>query len=347
VLGLELIADLQQLRDDWARLAEASGNIFSTWEWNSLWWQHFGDGRRLLTFAYEGDGGVAAIVPLYCWRERPLRVLRFLGHGHGDLLGPVCGEDGTTAADALRAALDRAEFDVFVGDWLIAEENWSERLGGRILRETGYPIVRFEAGSWDEFLASRSRSFRKDARGEIRKLEREHDTLFRTTRDAATLEGDLDTVFHLHRARFGPHEDCYFCGENEPFQRAFAATALERGWLRLWILEIEGQAVSAEYGFRFGDSYFAYQTGREPAWDRSSVGAVLEMYTVRMALEEGAREYRFLQGNETYKYRFATHDPELEAVGVSGSSLGRIALGATATLRRVRPFAALAKRAAG
>lgn len=348
MFGLELIQDLEQIRAEWARLGEASGNIFSSWEWNSLWWNHFGDGRRLLTFAYRDGGDVAVIVPLYGWRERPLRILRFLGHGHGDLLGPICGDDPRLAADALRAALDRSDFDVFVGDWLLADERWAEQVGGRILRETGYPILRFEAGSsWDEFLASRSRSFRKDARAEVRKLEREHQVRFRMTQDASTLERDLDTVFHLHRARFREHEDCYFCGDNEPFQREFAAAALERGWLRLWLLDVDGEPVSTEYGFRFGDSHFAYQTGREPAWDRSSVGSVLESHTIRMALEEGAREYRFLQGNESYKYRYATEDPELEAVGVSGSSLGRIALGATATLRRVKPFAALAKRAAG
>jgi CelD/BcsL family acetyltransferase involved in cellulose biosynthesis len=347
VLGLELIQDLEQLSIEWVRLGEASGNIFSSWEWNSLWWLHFGRGRRLLTFAHRDDGRVAAIVPLYGWRERPLRILRFLGHGHGDLLGPVCPGDPKLAADTLRAALERSDFDVFVGDWLLADENWSDQLGGRILRETGYPILRFEARSWDEFLASRTRSFRKDARGEVRKLQREHDVRFRMTGDGASLESDLDTVFHLHRARFGAHEDCYFCGENEAFQREFAAAALERGWLRLWILEVNGRPVSTEYGFRFGRSHFAYQTGREPAWDRSSVGSVLEAHAIRHALEEGAEEYRLLQGNESYKYRYATEDPELEAVGVSGSSLGRIALGATATLRRVKPFASLAKRAAG
>lgn len=342
--GLELIADLEQLRHDWVRLAEASGNIFSTWEWNSLWWQHFGHGRRLLTFAYGGAGEVAAIVPLYGWRGRPLRVVRFLGHGHGDLLGPVCSGDGTTASDALRAALDYAEFDVFVGDWLLADDNWSERLGGRILRETGYPLLRFEAGTWDEFLASRSKSVRKGARGKVRRLEREHDVLFRMTGDAGGLEDDLNLVFRLHAARFREHVDCHFCGASEGFQREFAAVALERGWLRLWVLEIDGKPVSTEYGFRFGDAYFAYQTGRDPAWDRASVGSVLETYTVRTALEEGAREYRFLQGDEPYKYRYATEDPELEAIGVAGSSLGRVALGAAAALRRVPPFPALAKR---
>jgi CelD/BcsL family acetyltransferase involved in cellulose biosynthesis len=348
-LSLELIQDFEQLRGDWVRLALASGNIFSTWEWNTLWWDRFGQGRRLLTFALrDGDGAVSAIVPLYAWRDRPLRVLRFLGHGHGDLLGPVCPrEDLDTAVEALQRALRGVRHDVFVGDWLIAEHDWSTALSGRILREDGYPILRFEVDSWEDYLASRGRKFRKSVGSERRRLEREHDVRFRLTSDPANLEADLDSLFALHRARFGPHGDCYFCGSDEPFQREFAALALDRGWLRMWLLEVDGKPVAADYGFRFADVHFAYQLGRDPEWERASVGSILEAFTIRNALEERVAEYRFLLGNEPYKYRYANEDPELETIGAAGSAVGRLALNGVAALRHVRPFAKLAKRAAG
>lgn len=347
MLDFEFITDITQVAEAWDQLSEAGGNVFSGWEWAVLWWRHFGAGRKLSVGVARKAGAVKAIVPLYRWRARPLSVLRFVGHGHGDLLGPVCAPDEQQLAhEAMREALVRAEYDVFVGDWLLADEQWAEDLGGRTLRETGYPIIRFEERTWDEFLAARSRSFRKDARGGLRRLERVHKVRIRSVSDPERLDRDLDTVFSLHRARFQDHDDCYFCGEHEPFQRAFAARALDRGWLRADILELDGRPVAAEYGFRFGDAHFAYQCGRDPAWDRASVGSALETYTIKNALEEGAREYRFLQGNESYKYRIANEDPELETIGVGGSRLGRLAIGATAAVRHVRPLAAVAKRAA-
>jgi CelD/BcsL family acetyltransferase involved in cellulose biosynthesis len=344
---VELVDDFGLIRADWTRLAAASNNVFSTWEWNSVWWRHFGAGRRLLVSVCRDETEVVAIVPLYRWRDRPLRVLRFVGHGHGDLLGPVCDQrDRELTARALRAALASVRFDVFLGDWLLADGRYASVLGGRIVRETGYPILGFGVASWDEFLRTRSKGFRKDQRRDLRGLEERYAVRFRMTAEPAELERDLDAVFDLHRARFGKHDGCYFCGANEAFQRAFAACALERGWLRLWLLELDGRPVAAEYGFRFGDAWFAYQTGRDPAVERASVGTILGTYTVRQALEEGVTEYRFLQGNEPYKYSWANLDPELEAIGIPGSVVGRIAISGLVPLRGVRPVAALAKRLA-
>ena len=45
--ALDVVSELEALREPWSRLAETAGNIFSTWEWNELWWSHYGDGRPL------------------------------------------------------------------------------------------------------------------------------------------------------------------------------------------------------------------------------------------------------------------------------------------------------------
>ena len=98
---LERVVRLEEIRDDWARLAEAAGHPFGTWEWASAWWRWFGNGRQLYTFACrDDDGQVIAILPLYVATIRPVRVARFLGYG--DLHSPLCSaEHRPTAAAAL------------------------------------------------------------------------------------------------------------------------------------------------------------------------------------------------------------------------------------------------------
>jgi CelD/BcsL family acetyltransferase involved in cellulose biosynthesis len=339
---VELIDHLDPLREDWTRLAATSDNVFATWEWNELWWRHYGRGRKLRVAVSRRDD-VDAIVPLFVWSERPLRILRLVGHGHGDRLGPICGQhDVKTAEQALRWALEADRHDVFVGDWVAGDRDWARTLGGRVVRRTGYPIVRFANGSWEEFLASQSQRFRKKLRNSRNRLEREHEVVYRQA-DFASLDRDLDTAFRLHRARFRTHS-CFFCGDHERFQREFAALALERGWLRLLLLELDGMPVCFEYGFSFQNAYFAYQGGWDPARARHSVGFLAEIEAIRRALDEGLAEYRFLGGEEGYKYRFPIEDPRLETVAVPASSRGRVAAAALAGALRLPGSKAVLRR---
>ena len=52
---------------------------------------------------------------------------------------------------------------------------------------------------------------------------------------------------------------------------------------------------------------------------------------MRRAFEDGAAEYRFLGGEEGYKYRFPTEDPRLETIAAPATRRGRMATAALAT----------------
>jgi CelD/BcsL family acetyltransferase involved in cellulose biosynthesis len=267
--------------------------------------------------------------PLVRERIGPLRLLRFSGHGPGDENGPVCAPaDRAAAVGALQELLGRLRHDVFVGEQL---PPWAGV--GRVLSREASPLVRIDGRSWDELLAARSRNFREQARGRERRLGREHDLRFRLS-DRSRLEHDLDTLFRLHRARWDGADTSF--GSREAFHRAFAAVACERGWLRLWLLELDGSAVAAWLGFRFAGTDSYYQLGRDPAWDRASVGFVLLAHTIREAAADGRREYRFLRGDEAYKHRFADADDGLVTVGSGHGAIGRGALACARTLRSAR-----------
>ena len=119
------------------------------------------------------------------------------------------------------------------------------------------------------------------------------------------------------------------------FHRDFAAAALERGWLRLWLVEVEGRAVAAWYGWRLGPVYSYYQAGFDPDWGDASVGLVLLAHTVRAAIEEGAGEYDLLLGDEPYKARFADSEREVETLVLTPAlHPRRLAMAAEAGVRR-------------
>jgi perosamine synthetase len=345
-LRIEGVEGFSGLQDAWTGLAEASGNIFATWEWNSIWWRHFGTRRALATYiCTDSTGAPKAILPLHRGTSGGLRLVRFIGHRQADHLSPICApHDRAVAATALRAALDQEKFDVFIGDKMGADEGWGALVGGRVLRRTGSPVIRYHGRSWEEFLHSRSANFREQVRRRERKLRREHELALRLCERQEHLKDDLATLFRLHAGRWESGDGTWFSESAAAFHSEFAACALDRGWLRLWILEVDGTPAAAWYGFRYGGAEFYYQAGRDLAHERSSVGFVLLAHTIREALEDGMEEYRFLEGAEPYKYRFATDDAGLETIGLSRGVRGGAALAAAATMGSHRGLSRLGRR---
>ena len=331
----ERVADLDSVRADWSRLADAAGSPFSTWEWASIWWRHFGDERTLAVDRCTVDGRVAAILPLYQWRDRPLRALRFIGHGVSDQLAPVCApDDRPHAAAALESAFAESGAQLLVADRLPGEQGWTSLLGGRLMRTEPSPVLDAGEADFDGWLASRSKNFRDQARRRERKLRREHESVeFRLSDDPGRLDADFETLVRLHEEHWGERSRS-FSPERRAFHLEFAHAALERGWLRLWTLEVDGRPAAAWLGYRFGGIEWYYQAGRDPALERENVGFVLLVHTIRTALDDGMREYRLLLGGESYKDRFANGDNGLETVALGSGVRGRAAIAAVAAADR-------------
>lgn len=329
---------LEALRDEWPSLALRSSRIFSTYDWLETWWESFGRGRPLLTLPVhdDGDDRLVAILPLYVGAQGLLRLARFVGHGAADELGAVCapGDIGAVVT-ALGALLDAGglRVDLFLGDALPEAEAWQQALGGRTIHRTSSPIAVFEGTDWEEYLRSLSRNLREQIRSRERRLFRDQRVNYRLATDPATLDADMDTFFALHNARWATSSSLR---GRENFYRRFAARALANGWLRLSFLEVDGRAVATHLDFRYAGIHYQYNSGRDPAWNASSVGFVLRVLTMRDALEDGISEYRFLRGPEPYKWRFANEDRPSAVVAVPCTVMGKLAVGAAGVMARSR-----------
>lgn len=333
---LEPLSDLKAARQDWDRLAERAGHPFATPEWVEAWWRHLGAGREPATFACrQGDGETFAILPLAVERRAGVRVARFAGHGPADLLGPVCDPaDAPAAAQALAPALAAAGCRVLLGEQLPAQLGYAQALGATRISRGVCPSVAVRGRSWDEYLADRSQNFRQQARRKPRKLAREHRVEYRLSTDPERLDADLDDLARLHGSRWGAASGA-LRGAVLDFHRDFAATALRRGWLRLWTMEVDGEPVAALYGLRYGDVEWYYQSGRDPGWDGAAPGFVLLCHSMQAAFADGVREYNLLRGDEDYKSRFADVEHDTEAFVAGRGPLGRAAAGIGARVARL------------
>src|SRR5438477_32858 len=84
VVAVQGVPEMTTIRADWTRLARATENVFTTWEWGDAWQRHIGARAGIdlaLGVAKRPSGEIAAILPLAVTRRGPLRLVRFLGAG--------------------------------------------------------------------------------------------------------------------------------------------------------------------------------------------------------------------------------------------------------------------------
>ena len=342
---LEPIGDLATVRPLWTDLAERSENIFASWEWADAWWRHFGGGRELALRACVNDAGEPfAIAPLYRMRRGPLRLLRFIGHGPGDVLGPVCAAaDDAAAAQALSdgARRDLGRWQILLVERFPAGAT-TEALGGALLHEERNPSLEIAGRDWDDFVASSSKNMREKIRRSARKAERDHELTYELCERPEQVEPMLRTLFDLHARRWGGEAGKFGSPAVARFHFDFAATAMERGWLRLWVMSIDGEPAAAWYGFRYGGVEAYYQSGRDPRFDRLSVGFLMLIRTIKAAFDDGMGSYGFLREDESYKDRFATSNRMLETRAIGHGALGGAAVRAGLAATEIPPVRRLA-----
>lgn len=345
----DVITDLESIdavEDDWRRLAVERGNAFLTPDWFRCWWRHYGgDATPFVTLSRDAGGGLRGLMPLLLPGSGRPRVCRFAGANLGDHFHPLArpedeAEVAAAAGEALRdaphpwsvIALDKAELE---RPWL---EALTEATGARTTSfvRAPAPLPRIDLtghADWDAYLASRSSNLRQQVRRFERRLAKDHEVRLRRTESAAELERDMATLFDLHDLRW-EGQTSLSSGTARDFHSEFAAVALRHGWLRLWLLEVDGEPIAAWYGWRLGGRYAYYNGGFDPERSPLRPGLVLLAGVIRAAIEEGADEFDFLLGDESYKSRFAEDSRTVHNVVVARSWHPALALtGAEAGMR--------------
>jgi CelD/BcsL family acetyltransferase involved in cellulose biosynthesis len=333
---LTAILDLDQLADiepEWRRLAEGRGNAFVTPEWVRCWFDHYGAGFQPFICVLErAGGGINGLLPLAIAVSGRPRVVRLAGANLGDRFHPVCEATdeaavGTAAGEALGDAA--VPWSTIVLDHVDQAQPWVSALRGGTGRRlaafervaAGLPFIDLSRfADWDAFLADRSSNFRQQIRRFERNAGRDHELRYRCTETASELERDIPLFFELHDRRLQGRGGSSLESERaRAFHADFASAALKRDWLRLWFLELDDQPIAAWYGWRLGDSYAYYNAGFDPEHTKLRPGLVLMAAVIRSALDEGAREFDFLLGDEAYKHRFADQSRTVSDVTLARS----------------------------
>ena len=161
--------------------------------------------------------------------------------------------------------------------------------------------------SWDGYLATLSSNRRQILRRKERSLLRDR-ALTLTDYGADRLDEGWAHLLALHEQRWDDAGEggAFRDPRSERLQRGFAGAMAQEHRLWLTTLDLEGQPAAAWYGFTSGDTVYFYQGGRDPRWERESVGLVLMGMMIRRAIEQGYRAFNFLRGDDAYKQQWTS-----------------------------------------
>ncbi|HEY2478689.1 MAG TPA: GNAT family N-acetyltransferase [Solirubrobacterales bacterium] len=304
---------------EWDALAVASGSPFAAPAWVKAWFEHLRPERSRLRVVFVSDGARLVGVGPFCAVGGTLFPV-----GRGAGIAPPLAASGmrdavgvaiaaSLAADERTPTRIELTFARSSGDWAAAIGGaWPGRpLWRRRDAEHVVPYVELGDG-FDEWMAAKSSSFRREARRKRKKLD-EAGARFRYA-DAASLERDVTEFMRLHRQRLAGQGGTGLTDRGvERMLVAVGRELLASGRFRLLCLEVGDTFVAGQLLLGAGAELSAWNSGFDEGYSDLSPSMQCLIRALEDASESGARTMSLGPGGQEYKSRLADAEDVLES----------------------------------
>lgn len=353
------LAAFEALGAVWTAVAGESGQTspFHSHDWFLCCWRSAAPGRQPEALVVEDATGPVGLVPLVRWNGDlhgiPARFVGMLDAPDTPFVDWLSVGPPQPVIEAVMKDLARREdWDVLalnglpatsatlkaLESWLPGRFRW-HRTG--VLRSP-YVVV---SGSWDEFWSRKSQRFKKTIRNVANRLAKAGAVTIEEHRDVRPDGPFFAELLDLSRRSWkAPRQVAIATMPRMPeFFADLTRRASVRGWLRLWILRLEGRAVATEYQLEDGGRVHALRAefdGSLP--EELSPGTHLNAEIARTLFgRPGVHEYDMGPGENEYKARWASDAHETVTLriyrpGAYGAALYALEARAVPALKRLR-----------
>ncbi len=349
------LSQFAELRSTWNRLAGALPT--QSWEWLYSWSETMlTQGSLMLLVGRNEDQQVIGIAPFYRnqhWVRGDM--IRFLGDGqtctdYSTFLIEPGSEDSFVDAVAnwllghsSRCALpDPDNLDAESDDWLgwdliclqgIAQSDKSvARFGEAMARENCHVNTKQDYScwqvampeSWDEYVASLSKSQRRNVRRVTKRVLENDDFQVKLAHDGPSLKFAMQHLERLHQKRWvqAGEVGCFSVQHFTEFLNVAATRLFAKDQIRLLWIEHHGEPVAVDFSFQTPNASYGYQTGIDPEYFDHEIGRCLMTAAMRATHQAQRQIFDFMRGDEQYKSRWrATEVPLVDLEVVPDRSL--------------------------
>lgn len=315
--------EFASLKAVWNRLLQRCGeniSIYLTHEWLSIWWRHFGEGKKLNILLIEKEHRVIGIIPLMKVECRialiRFHVLETIGSVNCNYIGLILPEYMEDAMTVFLAYLEEElvknklllRLNLIPEDCLFLNQLQKHAVPlsrNMLIQEkatTLAPYITLPA-TWDDYLSSLSRRRRKVLRRALRSLEKRYEVKLQEYTSESLDEG-LSKFFDLHQSRWRAVNvrGAFSNPKMKEFYRDIASQFLKNKWLYFTCLTVDNEPVSIEYGFIYNQKLYNATAARDIKYSEYSVGHLHHLFLIKDAIKRHLREFDFLRGDEPYKF---------------------------------------------
>ena len=293
-------------------------NIFLSWEWISTWYQFFGEQQKLwmVSVRDEENGQLLAVAPLMLDQRKvvgsaSLNELCFIGSNVGsDHMDFVVDQQYTN--DLVTVLKDFINQQNKPWDLVHIANSCNDAIAHKVLATSNayyYPIVCPYLAlpeSWADYTKTLGKKRRYKIGVYRRKLEEAYpnQVTYQCVKTTEELKVGLTELFALHQqAQQAQGRQGAFLEEtSQAFHNQVCLKFLEKDWLRLYFLRVEGKPIAVVYSFFYHGTVSFYTTGFDLLWSAHSPGQQIIYYALEQSINDKAKIFDFLRGDEDYKF---------------------------------------------
>jgi len=341
---------LDPLADEWRALcAETSANQpFYRPEWIRAYLRSFAPGAKVVLVTARIDGRLRMLLPLIeemgTFSKMPVRKLRAPVNFWAGRFDAICGagRDGEAAVRATWKYLRSS------GGWDLLqlraalEGSTVSRLAA-VARADGYRVIQIpdkpspyvslpEDPQQLNMLPVNAR-LRRELRHVRRQLAEDGIRLSFYRVERAEWNS-LDRFYHLEASGWkGRKSTSILSMQVRPFFDEVAESASYYGYFTLYMLELNGQVVAAQYGFTLAACYYSVIVAYDENFRRYSPGHLIIEEIVRDCVARGIRCYDLTGQNQEWKLRWTKEARPLSHHFVFRGPIGNLAYTLSSKLR--------------
>lgn len=313
------------LKSEWNDLVIRSNAdcIFSTWEWQSVWWRSYQPGSLWVLVCRDESDRLVGLAPWFIYDQSDgTRVVSQVGGREvTDYLDIIVDHEQTEAVVECLVSCIAAQADRFdrIEMYNLPENSVSHRLLPAAFERHGFvtavehedvcPIIELPQ-TWDEYLASLDKKQRHEIRRKLRRAQSANESLgWYIAESGPAIEAEINLFLNLMAASSSEKSHFLADQKNEAFFRTMIPVIQQAGWLQLAFLTADGKAVATYLNFDYGDRILVYNSGlMQDEYGHLSPGIVLLSHLIQHAIQTHHLIFDFLQGDEPYKYRMGARD---------------------------------------